>query len=690
MSRSTVPKTRLRNIGIMAHIDAGKTTLTERLLYYTGVIHRMGEVHDGAATTDFDPEERRRGITISAATVTVSWAHHTLRIIDTPGHIDFAVEVERSLRVLDGAVFVLDASKGVECQSEAVWRQADRHGVPRITFVNKMDKVGADLDRCLDEMRARLGTRPVALQLPIGQEAAHAGVVDLLRMKAVRYDDPRAPGTPTESDIPDTLRAPADEARARLVEACAEVDEAVLEAWASGTSPDAASLTRALRAGTLAGRLQPVLVGSALGNKGIEPLLDAVVAYLPSPAERPPALGRDPRTGAPVACAPDDAEPLAALAFKTASDPSGALTFLRVYSGCLRRGDPVLVPSRDGRERVGRLYVVHADARVEVDEARAGDIVGALGLARVRTGDTLCAADRPVVLESIAVPEPVLEVAIEPVTSADAQRLAQGLARLTADDPSLRTRTDEETGQILLRVMGELHVEIAETKLRRDHGVEVRVGRPSVAYRDTVRGRARVDYRHVKQDGGAGQYARVVLEVAAGAPGSGVAFFDDTTGGAVAAAFVSAVEKGVRGAAARGIRNGYPLVDFSVHLVDGEMHVKDSSALAFELAGSMAVKEAAHAAGLVLLEPVMDVEVSAPEASVGSVIGDLTGRRGVVHDMAARAGISVVRATAPLASLFGYVPALRGLTHGRGAAVVKPAGYEPVPVRLVSGVLDRT
>jgi elongation factor G len=695
MSRD-VPLHRLRNIGIMAHIDAGKTTCTERMLYYTGLIHRMGEVHDGTATTDFDPEEQRRGITISAATVTTSWeprmgsqrgVSHRIRIIDTPGHVDFAVEVERSLRVLDGAVFVLDASAGVECQSEAVWRQADRYEVPRVTFVNKMDKVGADFGRCLAEMRERLGARPFAVQLPLGEERDHRGVIDLLHMRALRFGDVRE--SMVCENIPDDLVADAIDARATLAEACAEIDQEVLDTWAAGGMPSAESLERALRKGMLAGSMHVVLCGSALGNKGIEPLLDAIVAYLPSPADRPPAQGEDPRTAALVVCRPDENEPFAAIAFKTQSDARGTLTFLRIYSGRLARGDTVVVCSRDERERIGRLYVVHASDREEVTCAYAGDIVAALGLRHTKTGDTLASAIRPVVFESIVVPEPVLEVALEPKTSSDRERLGQGLARLVSDDPSLRIRVDEESGQTVLSAMGELHVEIAMARLERDHGVRVRVGRPAVAYRDTVARHVRVDHKLAKQTGGPGQYARVVLEVAAGARGSGVDFADETTGGAVPVAFVSAVEKGVRGAAARGVRNGYPLVDLRVRLVDGDHHVKDSSGLAFEIAAAAAVQKAVRDAGLVLLEPVMTVEVTVPEEHVGSVIGDLVSRRGAVHKVTPRAAASVVEGRVPLATLFGYVPVLRGISHGRGTAVMNPAGYEIVPEKAASLVLAK-
>jgi elongation factor G len=687
---------RTRNIGVVAHVDAGKTTCTERILFYTGLVHRPGEVHTGTTTTDFTDEERRRGITISAASVTTRWepqagtaagVAHEIRIIDTPGHIDFAIEVERSLRVLDGAIVLLDASQGVECQTEAVWRQAERHSVPRVTFVNKMDHVAADFACCLREMHERLGARPVAAQMPIGAGEAFRGVVDLVRMRALSFEGDMGRAV-VAGEVPAGLLEEARAARRALVEACADVDDAVLDDWAAGRDPSADAIERALRTGTLSGRLHPVLCGSAYRYKGVQPLLDAVVSLLPSPEDRPGAIGRDPSTGADLRCAPDAGEPLAALAFKAVRDRNGVLTFLRIYSGRLQRGDAVLVPSRGARERVGRLYVVHAAEREEVAEARAGDIVAAFGLRSAKTGDTLCAPERPVVLETIAVPEPVVEVALEPRTSEDRDRLGEALACLLTEDPSLRVRIDEDSGQTILRAMGQLHVEIATSRLSGD-GVRVRVGKPEVAYRDTLRTGARVEHRHVKQSGGPGQFACVVLEVEPGAPGSGVAFEDATIGGAVPQAFVPAVEKGVRAACARGIRRGHPIVDVVVRLVNGASHVKDSSAPAFELAAASATREAAAKSGLVLLEPIMAVEVTVPEAQLGEAIGDLISRRGNVHKVTPRAGGAIVDAAVPLASLFGYVSDLRGMTHGRGQAVIRPEAYAPasdaVAARLLRG-----
>jgi len=648
-----IPRTRVRNIGIMAHIDAGKTTCTERVLYYTGLVHTPGDVHEGTATTDFGEEERKRGITINAAAVTVPWTGHEIRIIDTPGHVDFGIEVERSLRVLDGAIFVLDASQGVEAQSEAVWHQADRHAVPRITFVNKMDKVGADFGRCLTELRERLGANPVAVQWPIGEESGFTGVVDLVRMQAFGFDEADRGRTIVSRAIPDVESARA--ARAAMIEACAEVDDEVLAAFAAGDEPSIEAIERALRKGTIEGRLQVVTCGSAYRYKGVQPLLDAVVAYLPSPAER-------------------ESEPLTALAFKTQVDRNGALTFVRVYSGRMRRGDVILAGGE--KRRLGRLFVLHADRREEIEEASAGDIVAILGLENTRTGDTLCAPEHPVVLETIRVPEPVLEVALEPRSSEDRERLGPALARLTSEDPSLQTRIDEESGQTVLRGMGELHIEIAVSRLARDHRLQLRVSDPEVAYRDTFARATMVEYKHDKQNGGAGQFAKITLAIEPGAPGSGIEFADATVGGVVPKAYVPGVEKGVRNACFRGAREGVPLVDLVVRLVDGAHHVKDSSALAFEVAAQFAVVEAARLAGLVTLEPILSVEVSVPEEHVGDALGELLSRRGAIVRTEPRGAIRVVMARVPLAASFGFVSSLRGRTHGRGSVSMKPNGYE--------------
>ena len=667
-----LPRERLRNIGIMAHVDAGKTTCTERVLLHTGRIHRAGEVHDGTATTDFLPDEISRGITISAAAVTTSWrvdgVIYTLRVIDTPGHVDFAIEVERSLRVLDGAVFVLDASAGVECQSESVWHKAEHHRVPRITFVNKMDKVGASFAECLASMREHLGANPVALQLPLGEEGEHRGVVDLVTLRATTWES----GTPRESAIPDALGLAVREARARLVEAAAEHSAIVLDAWARGEEPTSGELVAALRRGTLAGAIHPVLCGAAYRDVGIEPLLDAIVRYLPSPADRSAVPGIDSNAG------------LVALVFKTTSDPRGSLALVRIYAGTLRKGDPILVTcGRSEPRRAGRLFVVHAAEREEIAEAHAGDIVAVMGLDGVRTGSTLSSRDCQVALESIAVPEPVLEVGLTPRTASDRERLGEVLARLVHDDPSLRVRVDEETGETILGAMGELHVEIAESNLSAA-GVHVRTTAPKVALRDTFANRVSVEYKHVKQGGGPGQYARVVLEIEPAARGHGIAFTDATRGGVIPVAFVPGVEKGVRAAASRGVRAGIPLVDLSVRLVDGDTHVKDSSALAFEIAAAAAMREGASRVGLSLLEPLMALEVMVPEASVGDVLGDLASRRGVIRKITPRATTSLVDASVPLANLFGYVGDLRSLTHGRGSVAMKPESYAAVPEREIA------
>jgi elongation factor G len=673
---------RLRNIGILAHIDAGKTTCTERVLFYTGFLQRPGDVDDGNTTTDFDEEEKRRGITISAAAVTTEWRGHELRIIDTPGHVDFAIEVERSLRVLDGAVFLLDAGSGVECQSETVWRQAERHGVPRITFVNKMDKVGASFERCLDDMRDRLDARPLAIQLPLGEESEHRGVIDLVHLRCLLFGDGQR-NEVTEEPIPDELSTWVLAARTRLVEACAEADEEVLDAWSRGRKLEPSALERALRKLALSGAAHLVLCGSAFQYRGIQPLLDAVVAYLPSPADRRPETGLGP-DGREIVCPAEDSAPLAALAFKTLSDLTGTFTFLRVFSGQLRRGDRVITAS--GPTRVGRLYVVSAAKRHEVEEARAGDIVAALGLDRVKSGDTLANPGTPLSLETIVVPEPVLEVSLEPKASRDRERLSGALARLLRDDPSLRLRVNEETGEVVLLAMGQLHVSVVESRLARDHGVAVRLGQPSVAYRDTLKTSLRVVHRHVRQTGGPGQFAHVVVEFAPGARGSGIQFSDETSGGVIPAAFVPAVGVGIRSFAARGLRNGHPIVDVVARLVDGAFHAQDSSSIAFEIAGAQAMRQAAEA-GLSLLEPVMAVSVTLPETHLGDVMGDLVSRRGTIREVSARGSRSQIEATVPLASLFDWVSTLRSLTHGRGDVAITPDRYELVPERVAKAVL---
>jgi elongation factor G len=689
---SDIPINRLRNLGILAHIDAGKTTCTERVLFYTGVVDRPGDVDDGNTTTDFREEEQRRGITIFAAAVTARWKPiygansgqvHELRIIDTPGHIDFAIEVERSLRVLDGAVFLLDAGSGVECQSESVWRQAERHGVPRITFVNKMDKLGASFERCLDDMRDRLEARPLPIQLPLGEEAEHRGVIDLVRMRCVVFGDSDRREL-REEPIPEELETWVFAARTRLVEACAEADDDVLHAWSHGKNPDPIALERALRELALSGSAHLVTCGSAQRYRGIQALLDAVVAYLPAPNDRRAEAGRTP-DGHEISCPAEVSAPLAALAFKIESDARGTFTFLRVYSGRLRRGDRVVTAS--GPTRVGRLYVVSAAERHEVEEARAGDIVAALGLDRVHSGDTLSSVEQPISLETITVPEPVLEVTLEPKESRDRERLSGALSRLLRDDPSLALRVNEETGETVLLAMGQLHVSVVESRLQREHGVHVRLGQPSVAYRDTLARGASIDHRHVRQTGGPGQFAHVVIEFSPAERGSGVQFIDDTSGGVIPAAFVPAVGVGIRSFASRGLRHGHPIVDVVARLVDGAFHVKDSSSIAFEIAGAHALRQAAEETGLVLLEPVMAVSVTLPEAHLGDVMGDLVSRRGTIRNVGVRGTRSLIEASVPLASLFDWVSNLRSLTHGRGDVAMTPERYDRVPERVAKAVL---
>jgi elongation factor G len=682
-----IPITRLRNIGIMAHIDAGKTTCAERILFVAGRIHRPGEVHHGDTVLDFDPLEQRRGITISAAATSVAWAGHRIQLVDTPGHVDFTIEVERCLRVLDGAVFVLDASSGVECQSETVFRQAERHAVPSLAFVNKIDKTGADFAMCLADVRERLGVPPVAVHWPVGEGTNDVALLDVVARTLVRFDPKTNGRTATAHEVPAELVPVLQRARLALVEACAELDEEVLACFCDGRDPRAEALVRALRAGTIARRCLVVTCGSALRNVGIPTLLDGVVAYLPSPADLPPVKGEDPDTGADVAREPTDDAPLAALAFKTVADRAGYLTYLRIYSGVLEAGAQVRLGQAGARDRVGRVYLPHADAREEVGSAGAGAIVAVTGLRGVRTGETVAARTAPIVLERIVAPEPVVEVAIEPKTNEDRERLPGALARLSFDDPSLYARVDEESGETRLRGMGSLHLEVAVDKLLRDHRVSVSVGRPQVAYRETIGRSATTHYRHIKQSGGPGQYACITLAVSPAPRGAGFTFVDQTAGGVVPREYVPAVEKGIRGAVSRGVFAGYPVVDVRVSLTDGDAHSTDSSAAAFEIAGSLAFQQACRAAGPVLLEPYAAIEVTAPEAHGGEVIGDLGSRRGTVEGVVPRGGVLVITARAPLAETFDYVARLRGLTRGRGSAVVRPDEYRPAPESIVRDVL---
>lgn len=668
----------VRNLGILAHVDAGKTTVTERILYATGTTHKRGEVHDGTTVTDFDPQERDRGITIFSAAVTCSWDGHRINLIDTPGHVDFADEVERSLRVLDGAVAVFDAVAGVEPQSESVWRQADRHGVPRIAFVNKMDRAGADLDAAVASIRERLHPAPLAVQLPIGAEDAFTGVVDLLGMRALTWDDDGEARNP--APVPDALREEALRRRRLLEEAVAELHPGALEEFCDTGALGTGTLTAALRDLTARGEAVVVLCGSAYRNRGIEPLLDAVLAYLPSPLDVAPVRGT--HDGAEQERTADPAAPLAALAFKVNATATGRLTYLRVYSGTIEQGDTVWDATAGRAERVGRILRVAADRHARLDRAVAGDIVAVVGLKGARAGATLCAPDAPLMLEPPGTAEPVVSVAVEALRGTDTGRLASALARLAEEDPSLVVRTDAETGQTVLSGMGELHLEVAVERIRRDHGLGVNVGRPRMSYRETVgRGVSGFVYRHVKQDGGAGQFAHVVLDVEPlDDPERGFEFRSAVVGGRVPQEYVRAVEAGCRDALAEGPLGGHPVTGLRVTLTDGATHVKDSSDTAFRTAGRFGLRDALRACAMVLLEPVAEVVVTVPQDAVGTVLGDLAARRGRVSGSATRAGAAVVTATVPLAELFGYATRLRSRTQGRGTFTSRPTGYAPAPV----------
>ncbi|MFF7790696.1 elongation factor G [Streptomyces sp. NPDC007991] len=665
----------VRNLGILAHVDAGKTTVTERILFATGTTHKRGEVHDGTTVTDFDPQERDRGITIFAAAVSCAWDGHRINLIDTPGHVDFADEVERALRVLDGAVAVFDAVAGVEPQSESVWRQADRHGVPRIAFVNKMDRAGADLDAAVASIRDRLHPAPLVVQLPIGSEDAFTGVVDLVRLRALVWADGDAV---EEAPVPDDLLHEARARRRALEESVAELHPGALEEFCDTGTLGERTLSSALRDLTRDGDGVVVLCGSAYRNRGVEPLLDAVVAYLPSPLDVPPVRGT--HEGEERERPADPSASPAALAFKVHATPTGRLTYLRIYSGTIEKGDTLWDASARRTERVGRILRVQADRHAPLDRAVAGDIVAVVGLKSARAGSTLCAPDAPLVLEPPGVPEPVVSVAVESRRAGDTDRLASGLARLTEEDPSLVVRTDPETGQTVLSGLGELHLEVAVEKLRRELGLEVNAGRPRVSYRETVgRGVSGLVYRHVKQDGGAGQFAHVVLDVEPYEEG-GFAFRSAVVGGRVPQEYVRAVEAGCRDALAEGPLGGHPVTGLRVTLTDGATHVKDSSDTAFRTAGRLGLREALRACAMVLLEPVVEVTVTVPEEAVGGVLGDLAARRGRVTGSATRAGAAVVTATVPLAELFGYATRLRSRTQGRGTFTSRPTGYAPAPV----------
>jgi elongation factor G len=686
-----IPIERYRNIGIMAHIDAGKTTTTERILYYTGRVHKIGEVHEGAATMDWMEQEQERGITITSAATTAFWAptfgrfkdvKHRINIIDTPGHVDFTIEVERSLRVLDGAVAVFDGGNGVEPQSETVWRQADKYRVPRIAFMNKMDKLGADFNMCVESMRERLGTNPVPVQLPVGEEDKHKGVVDLVRMKAIIFDEESKGQRYDVIDIPADLRDAAEAARVKMIEACADVDDGIMEKFLEGNleAITADEIQAALRKGTISFKLVPVLCGSAFKNKGVQQLLDAVVTYLPSPIDIPPVKGKHPDTGAEMVRHARDDEPFSALAFKLMNDKFvGNLTFFRTYSGTLESGSAVLNSTRRKNERIGRLLLMHANDREDIKDVFAGVIAAAVGLRDTRTGDTLCDERNPIVLESMTFPEPVIEISIEPKTKADQDKMGVGLQRLAFEDPSFRVSTDEESGQTIIKGMGELHLEIIVDRLRREFKVEANTGKPKVAYRETVRRRVEQEYKHAKQTGGRGQYGHVVIELIPGEKGSGYQFIDDIKGGVIPKEFIPAVDKGIQGAMQRGVLAGYPVIDCQVRLFYGSYHDVDSSAAAFEIAGSMAFQEAARKAGIYLLEPIMSVEVVTPQEFMGDVIGDLNSRRGQIRGMNQRGNTQVIDAYVPLSNMFGYVTDLRSKTQGRAVSTMQFSHYDAVP-----------
>ena len=675
-----------RNFGIMAHIDAGKTTTTERILYYTGKSHKIGEVHEGAATMDWMAQEQERGITITSAATTAFWDGKRLNIIDTPGHVDFTIEVERSLRVLDGAVCVLDSNQGVEPQTETVWRQGDKYKVPRIVFCNKMDKTGADFYKCLADIVDRLGARPVALQLPIGSESNFKGMVDLVRMKALVYNQDSLGSMYDIEEIPADLADKAKEYREKLVEAAVELDDDAMAAYLDGTEPDEDTLKRLVRKAVLTGAFYPVLCGTAFKNKGVQPLLDAVVAYLPSPVDVPAIKGIDEK-GEEVVRHADDKEPMALLAFKIMDDPfGGTITFCRIYSGVLQSGTGVVNSTREKKERIGRMLLMHANNREDIKEAYAGDIVALAGLKEARTGDTLCDPEHPVILEKMEFPEPVIEIAIEPKSKADQEKLGIALAKLAAEDPSFRVSTDHESGQTILKGMGELHLDIKVDILKRTYKVDANIGAPQVAFREKITKPAEVDYTHKKQTGGTGQFARVKFVVEPTEPGAGFQFESKIVGGAVPKEYIPGVEKGLQSVLTSGVVAGFPVVDVKVQLVDGAYHDVDSSALAFEIASRAAFRDALQKGKSVLLEPIMKVEVVTPEDYTGSVIGDLNSRRGQIQGQDMRGNANVINAMVPLMNMFGYVNNLRSMSQGRATFTMQFDHYAEAPANVSAEV----
>ena len=679
MARST-PLSDYRNIGIMAHIDAGKTTTTERILYYTGRSHKIGEVHDGNATMDWMEQEQERGITITSAATTCSWNDHRINIIDTPGHVDFTIEVERSLRVLDGAVAVFDSVAGVEPQSETVWRQADKYYVPRLCFVNKMDRTGADYFRCIDMIIDRLGASPIVLQLPIGNESDFIGVVDLVKMKAIIWKDESLGAEFEYTNIPTDLADQAAEYREKLVEQAVEHDDVVMEAYLEGNEPDEETLKKCIRTGTLSSSFVPVLLGTAFKNKGVQPLLDAVVDYMPAPTDVEAIKGTKAGTEEEIERKNSDDEPFSALAFKIMNDPFvGSLTFIRVYSGVIKTGDQIYNTVKDTKERVGRMLLMHANTREEIKEAFAGDIIALAGVKNATTGDTICDPSDPVILERMEFPDPVIEVAVEPKTKADQEKMSLALARLAAEDPSFRVASDIESGQTVIKGMGELHLEILVDRMKREFSVEADVGAPQVAYRETISKLYEVDYTHKKQSGGSGQYARVKIVLEPLKPGEGYQFESKVVGGSVPREYIPGVKSGLESARQSGTVLGFPVIDFKATLVDGDSHDVDSSSLAFEIASRAAFREGVVKAGAKLLEPVMRVEVVTPEDYMGDIIGDLNSRRGNVSGMDQRGNARVISAMVPLANMFGYVSLLRSMSQGRAQYTMHFDHYADVP-----------
>lgn len=682
-----VPLERVRNMGIAAHIDAGKTTTTERILFYSGVVHKIGEVHDGTAVTDWMAQERERGITITAAAISTNWREHQINIIDTPGHVDFTIEVERSMRVLDGVIAVFCSVGGVQPQSETVWRQADRYKVPRIAFVNKMDRTGANFFKVYQQLRDRLRANAVAIQLPIGSEGEFRGIVDLVRMRAKIYNNDL--GTDIEeTEIPAEMMEVAGEYRAKLIESVAETDDVLTEKYLEGEELTEAEIATALRKGTIDGTIVPVLCGSAFKNKGVQLLLDAVVDYLPAPIDVPAIEGTLP-DGEVVARKADDEEPFSALAFKIMSDPYGRLTFIRVYSGVLKKGSYILNSSKNKKERISRLIVLKADDRIEVEEMRAGDLGAALGLKDTFTGDTLCDENKPVILESLYIPEPVISVAVEPKTKQDMEKLSKALQSLSEEDPTFRVSVDSETNQTVIAGMGELHLEILVDRMLREFKVEANVGAPQVAYRETIRKAVKAEGKFIRQSGGKGQYGHVVIELEPAEAGSGFEFVSKIVGGAVPKEYIGPAEQGMKEACESGILAGYPVIDLKVTMVDGSFHEVDSSEMAFKIAGSMALKEGVKKASPVMLEPMMKVEVEVPEDFIGDVIGDLNSRRGQVEGMGTEEGISKVSAKVPLAEMFGYATDIRSKTQGRGIFSMEFSEYSEVPRNVAEAIIAK-